>query len=497
MANPDVDGVAMGGTIGGNVITGLGGAPGGADVLGADSAQITSVSFQGTPGVFSGGVWTVVTPQGTLTMAPNGSYSYTSNLSDVAVSGANKANWTNAIGVYGFDESSPLTGGNLNLAAIGAMSNGANVTARNNAANDIGIGVETGGTDTDKGARIQAGESLVMDLKVNTDSATVSLTRLDQGDSASWSAFDQNGILLASGTISGENDQIVSASIVAAGMRYIVFGEVDRSYLISGISFAPTVVSEVFSYTLTDADGSSSSSTLTIQDNAQPDAPVNILPTAQITLEDTDLILGSATGNAITVDDADGDTLTTTLTIANGTLTALSFAGATITGNGTGSVTISGTAAAINGALNGATFKPADDFSGTAQIAVGTSDGSLTDSDTLSITVVPVADTPTLSFGALVYTATSITSANATTTTNGFNMLAYNPNGSAGAISLRTGVQRIRCGRGCIWRLLLSLATLPAQAPPRDWWSILTTPFRRSMCRLRGLPLAKDIRCSS
>ncbi|NJD25118.1 MAG: type I secretion C-terminal target domain-containing protein [Betaproteobacteria bacterium] len=58
---------------------------------------------------------------------------------------------------------------------------------------------------------------------------------------------------------------------------------------------------------------------------------------------------------------------------------------------------------------------------------------------TMRIDIAPVADTPTLSFGALVYTATSITSANATTTNNGFNMLAYNPNGSAGAISLKTG----------------------------------------------------------
>jgi len=57
----------------------------------------------------------------------------------------------------------------------------------------------------------------------------------------------------------------------------------------------------------------------------------------------------------------------------------------------------------------------------------------------MRIDIAPVADTPTLSFGALVYTATSITSANASTTNNGFNMLAYNPNGSAGAISLRTG----------------------------------------------------------
>ena len=55
----------------------------------------------------------------------------------------------------------------------------------------------------------------------------------------------------------------------------------------------------------------------------------------------------------------------------------------------------------------------------------------------MRLDIAPVADAPNLSFGALVYTVTNITATNATTTTNGFNMLAYNANGSAGAISLR------------------------------------------------------------
>ena len=57
---------------------------------------------------------------------------------------------------------------------------------------------------------------------------------------------------------------------------------------------------------------------------------------------------------------------------------------------------------------------------------------------TMRIDIAPDSDAPTLSFGALVYAVTNITAANATTTTNGFNMLAYNSDGSAGTISLRT-----------------------------------------------------------
>ena len=65
-------------------------------------------------------------------------------------------------------------------------------------------------------------------------------------------------------------------------------------------------------------------------------------------------------------------------------------------------------------------------------------DGSDGVAATMRIDVTADADTPNLSFGALVYTVTNITAANATTTTGGFNMLAYNPDGSAGTVSLRT-----------------------------------------------------------
>jgi hypothetical protein len=66
----------------------------------------------------------------------------------------------------------------------------------------------------------------------------------------------------------------------------------------------------------------------------------------------------------------------------------------------------------------------------------GTADGAAA---TMWIDVTADADAPSLGFGAPVYTVTNITAANATTTTNGFNMVAYNEDGSAGSISLNTG----------------------------------------------------------
>ncbi|MCP5267574.1 MAG: retention module-containing protein [Zoogloeaceae bacterium] len=128
----------------------------------------------------------------------------------------------------------------------------------------------------------------------------------------------------------------------------------------------------------------------TITDNDAP--PVNVVPGAQNTSEDVSRVFSVANGNALTVSDVDSTSLTTTLTVTNGVLNAVTFAGATISGNGTNSVTISGTTAAINGALNGLAYVPTADFNGSATLTVTTSDGNISDVDTVLINVTPVAD---------------------------------------------------------------------------------------------------------
>ena len=124
--------------------------------------------------------------------------------------------------------------------------------------------------------------------------------------------------------------------------------------------------------------------------------PVNTVPAAQSTAEDTSRVFSSANGNAITVADADSTTLTTTLSINNGTLTLGSTAGVTVTGDGTGTVQVVGTAAAINAALNGTSYRPTADFSGGSTLTVTTGDGTNSDVDTVAVAVTPVADAPTL-----------------------------------------------------------------------------------------------------
>ena len=103
-----------------------------------------------------------------------------------------------------------------------------------------------------------------------------------------------------------------------------------------------------FSYTVT-SGGVTETATVNIGVTPVNDAPrVNTVPGAQTTPEDTAKAI-----SGVSVADVDGDPLTTTLTITNGTASVTAGGGATIGGNGTSTVTLSGTAAQINAALTG------------------------------------------------------------------------------------------------------------------------------------------------
>ncbi|CAM5222146.1 hypothetical protein CDEF62S_01047 [Castellaniella defragrans] len=143
-------------------------------------------------------------------------------------------------------------------------------------------------------------------------------------------------------------------------------------------------------FTVKSADGTAAS-TVTVTINGANDAPVNTVPdtstTPFTTAEDTPLAV-----HGVSVADVDGDLLTTTLTVTGGTVSVATGTGATVNDDGTGTVTITGSAAQVNAALAGLTFTNAPDYHGNAQITVSTGDGSLTDTDTIAITVTPVQD---------------------------------------------------------------------------------------------------------
>src|SRR5439155_33572 len=140
--------------------------------------------------------------------------------------------------------------------------------------------------------------------------------------------------------------------------------------------------------------------------NAVNDAPVNSVPAAQSTNEDTSLVFSSGNGNHISISDVDGGAGSeqVTLTGTNGAITLSGTSGLSFsTGDGTAdaTMTFTGTVANINTALNGLSFAPTANFFGAASLAITTNDqgntgsgGALTDSDSVAITVNEVNDAP-------------------------------------------------------------------------------------------------------
>jgi VCBS repeat-containing protein len=122
--------------------------------------------------------------------------------------------------------------------------------------------------------------------------------------------------------------------------------------------------------------------TLVIEITPVNDAPVNTVPGAQSATGGSALAIGG-----VSVFDSDSGNLTTTLSVAHGTLNVSSIVGVTITGNGTGSVQLVGDQFSINQALSGLSYTATAGYNGGDSLSVSTSDGLLSDLDSVAINV--------------------------------------------------------------------------------------------------------------
>ena len=227
------------------------------------------------------------------------------------------------------------------------------------------------------------------------------------------------------------NDSFEGTPVITA-----VGGAVGGTVSLSGtdITFTPTANfngAASFTYTVTSPAGVTETATVNVTVNPVNDAPTSTNDSITI-LEDMNNTTANYTltiNDFGTYNDVDGNALASVRINSLPTNGVLLLNGTAIAANAVISV------ADINaGKL---TFNPTDNSNASSSFTFNVSDGSLWSASgyTTNINLTAVADAPSLSFGALVYTVTNITATNATTTTNGFNMLAYNPNGSAGAIS--------------------------------------------------------------
>ena len=391
------------------------GAGGGADTLGADSTAISNVVFGGTEisNTLGGDVRTIVTANGTLTVNQlTGEYSYvdtTPNLNVPASPGGTPVSltaWRTTYGVdlYGFDGSNPYVGGTaangLNLSTLDVTAEGKVRLRDNGGSNNDGLGVETttGNSNTN---RIESGESLVVDMNLSSKSATVTLTDLATGETATWYAYDSSGNYVGTGTIAGTGTSIATATIsTASSFQYIVFASTGATYRLNGLNAIPEVPDQVFTYTLTDADGSSSAASLTISTSGTNASPVAVADTGAVA-EDATLTVTTVNGVIRGVGtDTDADNATTTLLVSGvvagsggvaqgvGVGTTVIGTYGTLTLNADGSYSYVADQAAADALATGVTA--ADVFSYT----VTDPNGAVSNSATLTLTVTGTNDAP-------------------------------------------------------------------------------------------------------
>jgi len=152
--------------------------------------------------------------------------------------------------------------------------------------------------------------------------------------------------------------------------------------------------------------------TVTNLDGAN-DAPVIVVPGAQIGAEDVPFVFSTGAGNAISISDSDAgptDLLEVTLTATQGLITLAGTAGLTFsagTGTAETTMTFTGTLADVNAALDGLTITTALDFIGTASLAIAASDlgasgagGPQSANAAVDVDFVAVNDAPTIDLDA-------------------------------------------------------------------------------------------------
>ncbi|EJN03643.1 Ig-like domain-containing protein [Phyllobacterium sp. YR531] len=254
-------------------------------------------------------------------------------------------------------------------------------------ASGAGTGYSTSYTENGTGVAI-----------VDTDS---SITDIDNANIASASiviANGQAGDILA---ISGALPAGITATWNPATFTLTLSGSASKAAYetaleqvrYSSSSDNPSTTPRSINISVNDGAANSNVAVSTVNVVAVNDAPVNGIPGGGYTVnEDTPLPL---TGLSVTDPDANGGTMTITLSVGSGTLSAANNAGVTVGGNGTGTLTLTGTLANINAYLASASapsYTPVADFNGSVTLTMTSSDGALSDTDTATITINPVAD---------------------------------------------------------------------------------------------------------
>jgi Ca2+-binding RTX toxin-like protein len=212
-------------------------------------------------------------------------------------------------------------------------------------------------------------------------------------------------------TVTLPSTALITAGANGTSSATITGSQTAVNSAMNGLSVAPTSNSNAaITLTVLTSDlgntgsggAKTDSDTVAITVSPVNDAPVNTVPGAQTTPTNTFFLFNSGNSNAITVADPDAGTLQVTLTATHGKLTLGGTSGLTVDGGSTDVTTISfsGSVSNINAGLINTKFTPDTGFNGNASVQIMTSDGTLSDTDTIPITVAPPG---TLEFSSATY----------------------------------------------------------------------------------------------
>jgi 6-phosphogluconolactonase (cycloisomerase 2 family) len=224
----------------------------------------------------------------------------------------------------------------------------------------------------------------------NLTSATIVLTNAKAGDTLSINGALPGGITSAidtsvAGQITVTLSGIASKANYTAAIQQVVFNNGSDN---------PDTTDRQITVTVNDGEDNSNSAITTVHVGGVNDGPINGVPATQNIEANTATAIG---GLSVADPDSAGAAITTTLSVAHGTLTVASAGGAAVGGSGTGTVTLTGSVAAINttlSAANNVVYKGAHDFFGTDTLTVLSNDlgntgtgGALTDTDNVTLNV--------------------------------------------------------------------------------------------------------------
>lgn len=161
---------------------------------------------------------------------------------------------------------------------------------------------------------------------------------------------------------------------------------------------------ETFTYTLRNSTtGVTDTATVTVNISAVNDAPVNTVPGAQTIDEDASLAFSGAKTISVADVDVGANDVLVSLTAGSGIMTLSGTSGLTFVGgaNGSSSMSFRGSLTSVNAALAGMIYRPNANFSGGDTLQIISSDlgssgsgGSMSDADSVAITVNAVNDAP-------------------------------------------------------------------------------------------------------